>query len=320
MRSGIRQLGTRMLNGTGFSVRVSVRPAPCRRLDRVMSAMAMLRQQSIEDLAPRLCTFEQFPAWSSPTIFVRQPRRNGEDEDETMASSTVIAALNTRKQPIAPWWHTVLVLAPIAIGSVASAYQHGLPNANLPGVSHRLSSYFTVLVEEWVGVFLVWLALRRRGLAMGSLVSGRWQTPRAFFRDVGLAVGFMVVVVPTVGALAYLLGANTNSAVANIPPKTLFELLVFLGLSASAGFAEELVFRGYLTQQFSAWTGSYSIAVILQGIVFGLAHGFYGKAMLAVMVQGWLLGLLFYWRKSLRPGMLAHGLQDSVGGIVAFFS
>ena len=237
-----------------------------------------------------------------------------------MTSSAVIAAPDTRRQPIAPWWHTVLVLAPIAVGSVASAYQHGLPNTNLPGLSHRLSSYFTVLVEEWVGVFLVWLALRCRGLSLSSLISGRWQTRRAFFRDVGLAIGFMVVVIPTVGALAYLLGANNNIAIANITPKTLFELLVFLGLAASAAFAEEFVFRGYLTQQFSAWTGSYSIALILQGIVFGLAHGFYGKAMLAVMVQGWLLGLLVYWRKSLRPGMLAHGLQDSIGGIVAFFS
>jgi membrane protease YdiL (CAAX protease family) len=130
----------------------------------------------------------------------------------------------------------------------------------------------------------------------------------------------MIVVIPLVGVLAYLLGAGANDAVANIPPKTVFELVVFLALTASAGFGEELVFRGYLTQQFSAWTGSRAIAVILQGIVFGLAHGFYGKAMLAVMLQGWLLGLLVYWRKNLRPGMLAHGLQDSIGGIVAFFS
>jgi len=237
-----------------------------------------------------------------------------------MASSTEIAVPDTRKLPIAPWWHTVLVIAPIVIASVAGAYQHGLPNANLPGVSHRLSSYYTVLIEEWFGVFLVWLALRRRGLKVDILVSVRWHSPRAFFRDLGLALGFMVVVIPLVGVLAYLLGANTNSAVANIPPKTMFELLVFLVLAASAGFAEELVFRGYLTKQLSAWTNSSAIAVILQGTVFGLAHGFYGKAMLAVMVQGWLLGLLAHWRKSLRVGMLAHGLQDSIGGIVAFFS
>jgi membrane protease YdiL (CAAX protease family) len=237
-----------------------------------------------------------------------------------MTSTAAVVAPEARNEPIAPWWHTVLVFAPIAIGSIASAYQHGLPNANLPGLSHRMSSYVTVLAEEWLGVFLVWLALRHRGLGLSSLVSGHWQTPRAFFRDAGLALLFLIVVVPSVGALAYLLGADTNSAIPTIPPKTVFELLVFLVLAASAGYAEELIFRGYLTRQVSAWTGSHSIALIVQGIVFGLAHGFYGKAMLAIMVQGWLLGLLVYWRRSLRPAMLAHGLQDGLGGIVAFLS
>jgi uncharacterized protein len=237
-----------------------------------------------------------------------------------MASSTAGTSADTRMQPVAPWWHTVLVIAPIAIGSVASVYQQGLPNANLPWVSHRLSSYLTVLVEEWFGVFLVWLALRSRGLTVGSLVSGRWHPPRSFFRDLGLAVGFMVVVVPLVGVLAFVLGANNNSAIANVTPKTVVELVVFLSLAASAGFGEELVFRGYLTRQFSAWTGSNAFGLVLQGIAFGLAHGLYGKAMIAVMMQGWLLGLLAYWRKSLRPGMLAHWLQDSMGGVVAFFS
>jgi len=223
-------------------------------------------------------------------------------------------------EPIAPWWHTVLVLVPIAVGSIASAYQHGLPNANLPGISHRLSSYVTVLFEEWLGVFLVWFALRGKGLALGSLVSGRWQTSRALFRDLGLAIAFMVVAVPLVGVLAYLLGANSNPSLANITPKTVIELVVFVVLNASAGFGEELVFRGYLTRQFSAWTGKAAMGIALQGIAFGLAHGFYSKAMIAVMMQGWLLGVLAYWRKSLRPGMLAHGLQDAVGGVVAFLS
>ena len=237
-----------------------------------------------------------------------------------MSSSGAVAPHDTPHQPIAPFWHTVLVLVPIAIGSVASAYQHGLPNANLYGLSHRLSGYVTVLFEEWLGVLLVWLALRQTGHSLGSLVSGRWQRSRAFFRDLGFAIGFMFVVVPLVGALAYLLGANNNPALANITPKTLVELIVFLVLTASAGFAEELVFRGYLTRQFSAWTGSAALGISLQGTVFGLAHGFYGKAMVAVMVQGSLLGVLAYWRKTLRPGMLAHWLQDSIGGVVAFFS
>jgi len=173
-------------------------------------------------------------------------------------------------------------------------------------------------------VLLIWLALKRRGISIGSLVSGRWQTLGAFFRDLAIAVGFLVIAVPLVGGLMLLFlhffGGNANSALTDITPKTALELVVWLAMSATAGFCEELIFRGYLTRQFNAWTGSLVFAVVLQGIVFGLAHGYYHQAMVVIMVQGWLLGLLACWRKSLRPGMLAHGLQDSIGGVVAFFS
>jgi uncharacterized protein len=236
------------------------------------------------------------------------------------AVESVTKSVGNASGPIAPWWHTLLVLAPIAIGSVASYYQHGLPNANLPGMSFRLSGYITVVVMEWVVVLMIWLALRRRGLSIGSLVSGRWQTLGNFFRDLGLALGFMAVVIPTVAVVMHFLGAKADSTLANILPKTWFELVVWLGLSATGGFCEELIFRGYLTRQFGAWTGSRAFGVILQGVAFGLAHGYYGRLMLAIMVHGCLLGLLAYWRKSLLPGILAHGLQDTLGGVVGFFS
>ncbi len=229
------------------------------------------------------------------------------------------APADTAQESIAPWWHTVLVLLPIAIMSVASAYQHGLPNANLPGMSSRLSGYFTVIVVEWLVVLMIWLALKRRGLSMGSLVSGRWQSLKSFFRDLGPGVGLIVVAVPVTSGLIHLLRVHTNSTLAAIIPHTAFELVVWLGLSATGGFCEELIFRGYLTRQFSAWTGSRGVGIVLQGVAFGLGHGYYGIAMLAIMVHGWLLGLLAYWRKSLRPGILAHGLQDALGGTVAFF-
>lgn len=40
----------------------------------------------------------------------------------------------------------------------------------------------------------------------------------------------------------------------------------------------------------------------------------------AIVIHGYLLGLLAYWRKSLLPGILAHWLQDSIGNLVSFFS
>jgi membrane protease YdiL (CAAX protease family) len=225
------------------------------------------------------------------------------------------------RQPIAPWWHTVIVLVTLAALSSAGRYQHGLPYFSLPGLNSRLSAYFTVIIAEWFLALLIWLALWRRGRSLGSLVSGRWPTIASFFRDLGISIAFIVVVVPLTGLLMSLVRSNASINMNHFTPKTLTELVVFLVLAITGGgFCEELIFRGYLTQQFSAWTGNRVFAVFFQGVVFGLCHAYYGKAMGVVMIEGCLLGLLAHWRKSLRPGILAHGLQDTIGGIAAFLS
>ena len=182
-----------------------------------------------------------------------------------MPSSKVTVQVDTSRDPVAPWWHTLLVLVPLAIGSVAGWYQRGLPNGHVPGISSRLSSYITVLAQEWGVVLLIWFALKRRGLSIGSLVSGHWQTLGSFFKDLGLAVGFLVVAVPLIGVLVHFIGNDATSNVTNITPKTTFELMVWLGLAATAGFCEELTFRGYLNRQFYAWTDSPVLAILLQG-------------------------------------------------------
>jgi len=157
-----------------------------------------------------------------------------------MPSSKVTVQVDTSRDPVAPWWHTLLVLMPLAIGSVAGWYQHGLPNAHVPGISSRLSSYITVLVQEWGVVLLIWFALKRRGLSIGSLISGHWQTLGSFFKDLGLAVEFFVVAVPLLGVLVHFIGGDATSNVTHITPKTAFELAMWLGLAATAGFVKNL--------------------------------------------------------------------------------
>jgi uncharacterized protein len=224
-----------------------------------------------------------------------------------------------RKGAVAPWWHTVLVLAALAGLSTAGAFQHGFPNVHIPGINARLSSYFTILAAEWLLIFLIWLGLRSRGLSIASLVSGRWPSVGSFFKDLGLGIGFIVVIVAIEAGLGYLLHADPDSTLGPITPKTLFELAVWLALSATAGFCEEFTFRGYLTRQFAAWTDSDIAAIVLQGALFGLCHAYYGyKMVFVIAIHGCLLGALSYWRKSLRPAMLAHGLQDMLGGVAAF--
>lgn len=238
-----------------------------------------------------------------------------------MSSSTGIMFTGNSQEAIAPWWHTVLVLAALLGLFLSAGHQNGYPNAHIPGLSSRLSSYLTIMPAEWLLVFLIWLGLGRRGITIGSLVSGQWETLGSFFRDLGLAVGFMAVIIALEQALFFLLHASPDSGLERTMPKTVMEVAVYLILSATGGFCEELIFRGYLMRQFSAWTGSSALGIVLQGVLFGLGHAYYGgKLMLIIMVHGSLLGLLTYWRKSLRPAMLAHGLQNILGGVVEFIS
>ena len=102
--------------------------------------------------------------------------------------------------PIAPWWHTALLLALKGANSLLGAYQHGMPHANL-GLGLRISSYVTQLGQEWFAVWLIWLALRSRGLSLGNLVSGRWPTVGAFFKDLGIALGVMVAAIVLTSSL-----------------------------------------------------------------------------------------------------------------------
>ena len=93
--------------------------------------------------------------------------------------------------------------------------------------------------------------------------------------------------------------------------------VLYVMLSFTAGICEEILFRGYLQRQFAALTKSTAAGLILQGVAFGLAHGYQGKKyMLIIAVYGCLFGLLVYWRRSLRPGMTAHFVQDTLGGLV----
>jgi len=57
------------------------------------------------------------------------------------------------------------------------------------------------------------------------------------------------------------------------------------------------------------------LAVLFQGIVFGIGHSYQGlKQVVVITILGVLYGVLAAWRKNLRPGMIAHAFSDIVGG------
>jgi len=94
------------------------------------------------------------------------------------------------------------------------------------------------------------------------------------------------------------------------------EMLAWIVLAVSAGISEELVFRGYFQRQFQAMTGSIAAALLLQAVLFGISHGYQGLGpCVRITVYGLLFGSLAHWRRSLRPGILAHAWTDIVSGL-----
>ena len=64
-------------------------------------------------------------------------------------------------------------------------------------------------------------------------------------------------------------------------------------------------------------TGSAGWAVLIQAIVFGIGHLYEGVGpVVRITMFGVLFGLLAVWRKSLRPGMIAHAWSDIFGVII----
>jgi membrane protease YdiL (CAAX protease family) len=112
-------------------------------------------------------------------------------------------------------------------------------------------------------------------------------------------------------------GSGYPKVLQNILPHTGLETAVYLLLVLTAGICEEIIFRGYLQHQFIVWTGSAAIGIALQGILFGIYHAYMGPGMVIVIAEfGCLFGMLTWWRKSLRPGIAAHFMQDAIGGLV----
>ena len=112
---------------------------------------------------------------------------------------------------------------------------------------------------------------------------------------------------------------SSSAPLRSAVPQNALEATAFLAAGHTAGFVEEFVFRGYLQRQLTAFSGSVVIGSALQILLFTQGHYFQGLVrLIPVAIFGLLFTILALWRKSLRPGMIAHGLSDGFGPIVFF--
>jgi hypothetical protein len=192
----------------------------------------------------------------------------------------------------------------------------------LAGAS-KLPQYLWTIAWEWILLGVVWLGIRKR-IRLRELVGGRWAAWEDFFLDVVYAVVFWGCAMFVLGVTAKLMHLDQASRIDSMRkqlgfliPRTNLELAVWFCVSATAGFCEEIIFRGYLQRQFASMANSMLAGVLLSAMMFGLSHGYEGAArMILIAIYGLMFGLLAWWRKSLRTGMMAHAWHDALSGAV----
>src|ERR1700730_6365772 len=222
------------------------------------------------------------------------------------------------RRQVAPWWHTwllLLILLLITLFGMWSQRRSSSGAEIASGHSGVVPLYVSLILMEWALFSFVRFGFRRGGTTVGEVVGEKWNHWRSIARDVAIAIPFWIVWEAAGRFTHFILGSDQAKKIDILLPQTILETLLWVGVSVSAGICEEIVYRGYLQRQFVALTGSPIIAVLSQGVIFGVGHAYQGaKQVVVITVLGVLFGLLAWWRKNLRPGIIAHTWADIFGG------
>jgi uncharacterized protein len=230
-----------------------------------------------------------------------------------------IETVPPRRTPLlAPWWHTlILVVVLLGVSLNGTRAVHSLAEGG------KIPQYLGTMTLEWLLVGFIWLGVRKR-MSMRDLIGGRWATLEDFFLDIVYAGVFWMGAMLVLGLSAKAMHLDQAGKIESmrkqigfLAPGSNLELAVWFCLSWTAGFCEEIIFRGYLQRQFAAMGRSAVVGILLSAIVFGASHGYEGAArMFLIAIFGLMFSLLAHWRKSLRPGMIAHAFHDSLSGAI----
>jgi len=180
----------------------------------------------------------------------------------------------------------------------------------------RIGIYERTIMFEWLVLGLVLLGVWLHGSPMLAVLGDRWRSAGQFLWDIGIGLLFLIVSILLMSIVSSHGGANDNSTQFLLPLGRV-EKELWVVLSITAGICEEAVYRGYLQRQFMALTKSVPLGIVLSALVFGAAHSYQGLAQASLIgTLGAMGGALAYWRRSVRPGMIAHALQDVLGGFI----
>ena len=146
-------------------------------------------------------------------------------------------------------------------------------------------------------------------MSLRDLIRGSWPKWTSVLRDVGLAVAFLIMSSIILAGVSHLLHASNSEVASRVLPRTPAEISAYLLLCATAGFCEEIIFRGFLFKVLFD-IGGPGIAVSVTAILFALLHlpqlwGSWAGVVL-IFVVGYVLSYVRLRANSLIPSFIIH--------------
>jgi uncharacterized protein len=220
---------------------------------------------------------------------------------------------------LASYKHTLHFVAICLILAVISALNGSHTSAGDPATTpNQLQIFYVFMIGmEWLWVRFIYKGMRKYRRSILEFFDRNQLTLREFGKDLvyaALAFGIDYLCnAAVVGVLQH--GAPPGDPLLPALPVGVFALTLWVCLSVTAGVCEEIVFRGYLQRQLTAMTGRVGIAIVGQGILFGIGHGYQGYvAVISIVLNGIVMGVLAAWRGNIRAGILEHATWDILAG------
>jgi membrane protease YdiL (CAAX protease family) len=166
-----------------------------------------------------------------------------------------------------------------------------------------------------------WLANGRSWTSLGFKVPDGWR----LWTSIGLVILLAAYHVYAVIALVCSSEARASlrrqfGPVTSVLPQTRTELCWFGGVSLTAGFGEEFLYRGYFIWAFAPWLGWWGAAV-LSLACFAVAHIYQGWiGVLRTGIAGAFFTLAVAIFGSLWPAIALHALIDLGAGVMAWLA
>ena len=187
----------------------------------------------------------------------------------------------------------------------------------------RTRGYRRAIIGQWVLTILLlgtWARVGRPWSALGFVPPTGWRIVVGFILA-GIVVG---VALQQIGAIRRVSRERLDAIrpkiadVEFILPHTLAERRWFMLLSCTAGFCEEVLYRGYLIWVIGAFVGVPG-AVVTSVVLFGAGHAYQGrKGIVKTSLAGLAMALVYVASGWLIPGMIIHAVIDANSGALAY--